>query len=103
MNKPLVSICIPAYKNTSFLKRLLESVLTQSYPNIEVIISDDSPDDSVKKLAQSYQDKLTISYFKNIPSLGTPANWNYSMKQGKGDYIKLIHDDDWLATSDALQ
>lgn len=100
---PLVSVCIPAYKNTSFLKRLLESVLIQTYSNIEVVLSDDSPDDSVKELAQSYQDKLTIRYFKNTPSLGTPANWNYSMQQGAGDYIKLIHDDDWLATPDALQ
>jgi glycosyltransferase involved in cell wall biosynthesis len=44
----LVSICIPAYKNTRFLKRLLESLLQQTYTHFEVILSDDSPDDTVK-------------------------------------------------------
>ena len=44
----LISICIPAYKNTSFLKRLLESLLQQTYTHFEVILSDDSPDDTVK-------------------------------------------------------
>jgi len=102
MIKPLVSICIPAYKNTSFLERLLASLLVQTYTNFEVIISDDSPDDTVKDFINQFKDKLTISYFKNTPSLGTPANWNFAMKQAKGDFIKLIHDDDWLVSEHAL-
>ncbi len=99
----LVSICIPAYKNTSFLERLLESLLQQSYTHFEVILSDDSPDDTVKDFIAGYQDKLTIKYFKNSPALGTPANWNFAMKQAEGEYIKLLHDDDWLASPEALQ
>ena len=99
----LVSICIPAYKNTSFLKRLLESLLQQTYTHFEVILSDDSPDNTVKDFVSGYHDKLTIKYFKNNPALGTPANWNFAMKQAEGAYIKLLHDDDWLATYDALE
>ena len=100
---PLISICIPAYKNTSFLERLLESLLQQSYSHFEVILSDDSPDNTVKDFIAGYQDKLTIKYFKNSPALGTPANWNFAMKQAEGEYIKLLHDDDWLASPEALQ
>ena len=100
---PLISICIPAYKNTSFLERLLQSLLLQSYTHFEVILSDDSPDDTVKDFIAGYQDKLAIKYFKNTPALGTPANWNFAMKQAEGEYIKLLHDDDWLASPDALQ
>ena len=103
INLPLVSICIPAYKNITFLERLLKSLLAQTFSNFEVIISDDSPDDSVKNFIGQYNVKLTIAYFKNTPSLGTPANWNFAMNQAKGDFIKLIHDDDWLASPDALQ
>ncbi len=99
----LVSICIPAYKNTRFLERLLQSLLQQTYTCFEVILSDDSPDDRVKDYIVTYEDKLKIKYFKNNPSLGTPANWNFAMKQAGGAYIKLLHDDDWLATPDALQ
>ena len=101
-NKHLVSICIPAYKNTSFLERLLASLLIQTYTNFEVIISDDSPDDIVKDFIIQYKDKLRIFYFKNNPSLGTPANWNFAMNQAKGEFIKLIHDDDWLANEHSL-
>lgn len=99
----LVSICIPAYKNTSFLERLFDSLLIQTYTNFEVIVSDDSPDDSVNDFVTTYKSRLQINYFKNTPSLGTPANWNFSMSKAKGEYIKLLHDDDWLAEPDSLQ
>jgi len=101
-DKHLVSICIPAYKNTSFLERLLASLHIQTYKNFEVIISDDSPDDTVKNFIIPYKDKFRIFYFKNSPSLGTPANWNFAMNQAKGEFIKLIHDDDWLANEHSL-
>ncbi len=45
-----VSICIPAYKQVSFLRKCLESVLMQDFTDYELIITDDSPDDSVKQL-----------------------------------------------------
>lgn len=100
---PQISICIPAYKNTSFLDRILQSLVIQSFSNFEVIVSDDSPDNSVEMFLKSFDGRLLIRYFKNNPALGTPANWNFAMKQAKGTYIKLIHDDDWLATVDALE
>lgn len=96
-------MCIPAYKNAEFLQRNLDALLHQSFKDFEVILSDDSPDDTVAELAKEYEDKLSIRYFKNSPSLGTPANWNFAMQQASGAYIKLIHDDDWLAGNDSLQ
>ncbi|MEZ5017645.1 MAG: glycosyltransferase family 2 protein [Flavipsychrobacter sp.] len=97
-----VSICIPAYKRVDFLKRLLESILEQTYKNHEVVITDDSDDDSVEKLLVNYQDKLNIIYHKNNPALGTPRNWMAAFSYATGDWIKLIHDDDWFANPDAL-
>ncbi|MTE24973.1 glycosyltransferase, partial [Microbacterium sp. ZXX196] len=46
-NTLLISICIPAYKNPKLLKRCLNTVLEQTYSNIEVIITDDSPNEDV--------------------------------------------------------
>ena len=100
---PLISICIPAYKRINFLQRLLDSIDIQTYQDFEVIVSDDSDDDSVKKLLESYENKFTIRYFKNVPALGTPANWNFAIAQAEGEWIKLMHDDDWFATNQALQ
>lgn len=85
------------------MKRCLDSLVSQSFTGFEVILSDDSPDDSVQQIAEEYKTDLSVVYFKNDPSLGTPANWNFAMQHARGEYIKLMHDDDWLADNEALQ
>lgn len=97
-----ISVCIPAYKNADFLRRCLDALATQSFKDFEVILSDDSPDESVFEIAEEYKEVLPIVYLRNKPSLGTPANWNFAMQHATGEYIKLMHDDDWLAENDAL-
>lgn len=102
-NQVLISICIPAYKHIDFLKRLLNSLTVQTFRDFEVVITDDSPDDSVKNLCVQFQGLLPISYFRNAVALGTPENWNEGIRRAQGKWIKLIHDDDWLATENSLQ
>ena len=98
----LISICIPAYKRVSFLKRLLDSIHTQTYRNFEVVLTDDSPDNDVFELCKSHPLAGSIRYFKNERNLGTPENWNESIRRAGGSWIKLMHDDDWFAGPDAL-
>ena len=100
---PLISVCIPAYKHIDFLKRLLDSLTVQTFRDFEVVITDDSPDDSVKNLSAQYLNVLPLRYFRNPVALGTPENWNEGIRQAKGQWIKLIHDDDWLASEHSLQ
>ncbi len=100
---PLISICIPAYKRVQYLQRLLNSIAVQTFMDFDVIISDDSPDDSVKDLLNRYYGKFALHYYKNEPSLGTPANWNFGISKATGEWIKLIHDDDWFASTGSLQ
>jgi glycosyltransferase involved in cell wall biosynthesis len=103
MQQPIeISICIPAYKHTNFLKRLLDSITIQTYRHFEVIVTDDSPDDSVKELCAQYQSVLPLRYFRNPVALGTPENWNEAIRQASGKWIKLIHDDDWLVNEHSL-
>jgi glycosyltransferase involved in cell wall biosynthesis len=102
-NQVLISVCIPAYKHTDFLKRLFDSLAIQSFRNFEVIITDDSPDDSVKNLCIQYQHTLPLQYFRNTSTLGTPENWNEAIRRASGKWIKLIHDDDWLTNENSLQ
>jgi glycosyltransferase involved in cell wall biosynthesis len=82
---------------------LLDSIAVQTFRDFEVIVSDDSDNDSVKKLLISYETKFKIRYFKNEPSLGTPANWNFGISKAEGEWIKIIHDDDWFATPESLK
>jgi glycosyltransferase involved in cell wall biosynthesis len=102
MPDKLVSICIPAYENLPFLKQLLDSILIQSYPRIEVIISDDSAGEDIKNALPSYVIKLNIKYFKNTPAVKTPANWNKALDKASGDLLMLIHQDDWLNGPDVI-
>jgi len=96
-----VSICIPAYKQPQFLKRCLNSIFEQDFTDYEIIITDDSPDDTLQRLTETYDDKR-ICYYKNEKPLGSPLNWNEGIKKAKGGYIKILHHDDWLATPQSL-
>ncbi|PZP51106.1 MAG: hypothetical protein DI598_04000 [Pseudopedobacter saltans] len=100
---PFISVFIPAYKNVHFLERLMRSILEQTYVDYEVIITDDSPDESVKKLVNSYLlENDHWHYYRNEPSLGMPQNWNYGLSLCKGDWIKIMHDDDWFSSNTSL-
>jgi len=96
-----VSICIPAYKQPVFLKRCLDSVLEQDFSDYEIIITDDSPDNVLLELVSTYNNNH-IRYYKNEKPLGSPRNWNEGIKKAQGEYVKILHHDDWLATPHSL-
>ena len=101
---PFVSICIPAYKRLIYLQRLIESIQLQTYKNYEVIITDDSGDDSpVHDYVISKNYDLSILYHKNSRPLGSPKNWLASISHAKGEWIKIMHDDDYFTSPDSLQ
>lgn len=98
-----VSICIPAYRHIFFLKRAIESIYIQKYKDYEVIITDDSGDDKIKDFLNSLNPTYpNIRYYQNKASLGSPRNWNEGLKHAKGEYIKIVHHDDWFTTEDSL-
>ncbi len=102
MSIPLISICIPTYKRPQLLKKLLDSVCQQTFTNFEVLINDNSPDDSVERLVAEYSAVLPIKYEKNSPPTNAVNNCIKVMQRANALWIKLMHDDDWFATTDAL-
>ena len=101
-NQYLISICIPAYKRITDLKILLDSIGRQTFKNYEVIITDDSPDDTVKTFCDNYPHVFELVYYKNSIPLGTPENWNEGIRKATGTWVKLMHDDDYFATDNSL-
>lgn len=94
---PLVSICIPTYNGEEYISEALESAAAQTYPNIEIVISDDASQDRTLQIIEDFRDKLNleINVFHHEPS-GIGANWNNCIKQAKGEYIKFLFQDDLL-------
>jgi glycosyltransferase involved in cell wall biosynthesis/2-polyprenyl-3-methyl-5-hydroxy-6-metoxy-1,4-benzoquinol methylase len=101
-NKSKVSICIPAYNQPELLQRCLESVVNQTYKNYEVIITDDSDNELVADVVNKFSQYAIIKYFRNKTRLGQPGNWNEAIKYSTGDYIKILHHDDWFFNESSL-
>jgi glycosyltransferase involved in cell wall biosynthesis len=98
-----ISICIPAYRRTGLLKRLLDSIELQTFRNFEVIITDDSPGGEVRELVENHSLNPVIRYFKNPKTLGSPENWNEGLRKAAYDWIKIMHDDDWFSGPESLR
>lgn len=99
---PKISVCIPTYMAPEFFKKVINSVVMQDYPNFEVIVTDDSPDGCIKDILSDLVSPVPLVYRKNSKQLGTPANWNQAISMATGEYIKILHHDDWLLSSRSL-
>ena len=94
-----VSICIPVYNNPDGLKKLIESIKSQTFKDYEVIVSDDSDAghaELCKEITLNYSEHMTIRYIRH-KSTGKPGdNWNSSISDASGEYIKMMFHDDWF-------
>ena len=98
---PLVSAVIPAYNSERYLARAIDSVLAQTYPNIECIVVDDGSTDATGRIIESYGARV-----RGIrqPNGGASAARNAGLAAAKGRYIAFLDSDDyWLDTKTANQ
>jgi len=103
MIDPFISICIPTYNRPELLRTLLDSLQEQTFRNFEVIVNDNSSTDEVETLINSYKGSLPVSYERNRPSVSAGQNCIKIMQRAHGQWIKIMHDDDWFDSKDALQ
>lgn len=101
-NNIKVSICIPTYNQPALFEHTLQSILVQDFKNYEIIITDDSQDDSIQSVIEKYLPNHQIKYFKNTIPKGSPANWNEAISRASGEYIKILHHDDWFTHKTSL-
>lgn len=98
-----VSICIPAYRQVEYLRATLQSITQQDFADYELIVSDDSPDGSVRELLATFDFGDRLRYVHNDPPLGSPENWNAVIRLARGEYVKIQHHDDQFIRPDALR
>jgi glycosyltransferase involved in cell wall biosynthesis len=95
MNTALVSICVPTYNRPEYLRRAVESCLAQTYPHLEVIITDNSTNEESARMAAKWSDPRA-RYFSNQGNVGAVASSNRAVSLSQGQYIKFLMDDDLL-------
>lgn len=100
-NNPLVSVVVITYNSSKYIIEALESTKSQTYQNIELIISDDGSTDDTIELCEGWIDK-NRSHYKRIELIttaqntGTAGNCNRGVRQCTGDWIKIFAGDDIL-------
>jgi glycosyltransferase involved in cell wall biosynthesis len=93
---PLVSVVIPTYNRARLLRRSIQSVLNQTYPNFEIIVVDDCSRDNTQNIVRTFCDKR-IRYIRHEENRGAVAARNTGIKAAIGEYIAFQDsDDEWL-------
>lgn len=97
-NLPLVSVVMATYNGSAFIHQQMESVLAQSYPNIEVIVVDDRSTDNTVEIINDFREKYPrIKIYVNETNIGYIKNFEKGCQLAAGDYIALCDQDDyWL-------
>lgn len=101
MSEILLTIAIPAYNRPQWLRRSLRSIVScpaAIQSQVEVIVSDDS---TIAECREVFEDCIRFwqgssHYERNQPSLGMAGNWNHCISLAQGQYLLILHDDDYL-------
>jgi glycosyltransferase involved in cell wall biosynthesis len=96
MDKPLVSVIIPAYNRAHTVAETVDSVLQQTYPNLEVILVDDGSTDNTQEVLRGYRDRIRVVRQDNA---GQMAARNRGIQESCGEIVTFLDSDDlWLPT-----
>lgn len=102
-SRPKVSVLIPTFEYGRFLPEAIESILAQDFRDFELIISDDcSRDDSAAVIRAFAERDSRIRYRLHERNLGMVANWNWCLKEARGEYVKFVFGDDSMPSIHAL-
>lgn len=98
---PRVSVLIPAYNHAAYIRQCVDSALSQTYQDVEVIVVDDGSTDSTYSILQGYGSRITLIRQENS---GTQAARNAAIRASAGEFLALLDSDDaWLPRKLELQ
>jgi glycosyltransferase involved in cell wall biosynthesis len=90
-----LSVCIPVYNCDKYITEAINSVLNQSFKDLELIIVDNQSTDKTVEVISSFKDER-IKLVQNDSNIGMLANWNKAVSLARGEYIKVLPADDFL-------
>src|SRR5450631_1193388 len=95
---PVISVCVPTYNGSKYLGNCLDSILSQTFNDFEVLIVDDLSSDNTFDIAMAYAERdKRFKLFQNTVNLGLVGNWNQCVELAGGEWIKFVFQDDVLA------
>jgi glycosyltransferase involved in cell wall biosynthesis len=95
-DQPLVSVIIPTRNRSELLERAIESVLEQTWDNLEIIVVDDASDDDTSNLLARYaEEDYPVRVIRNEQAKGASASRNIAIRNAEGEYIAGLDDDDY--------
>ncbi len=96
-----ISIMIPTFDQAAYIEKCVQSAQMQDYGNLEIVISDDSRDDSIKNIFEThFASDERVRYFRNANRLGRVGNYHDTLyEKANGDYVLNLDGDDWLTDS----
>ena len=96
---PLLSIIIPVYNAEKYLNRCIDSIISSTYSNLEIIMVDDGSKDQSGSICDEYSEKDNRCRVYHTNNRGQAAARNYGLRKASGDYITFVDDDDWVDNS----
>lgn len=94
--RPLVTIAIPTFNRAqTYLPQVLGCALAQTYPNIEVIVSDNCSTDNTSEVIANHHDQR-VRYFRHARPVVPNDNFNFCLSQARGEYFLLLLDDELI-------
>ena len=93
----MVSIIVPIYKVEQYLPKCIESLIVQTYHDIEVILVDDGSPDGCPQICEDYAKKDERIVVLHQHNQGVSAARNAGLKSAKGEFIGFVDPDDWVS------
>lgn len=95
MNQIKLSVCIPVFNGEDFIAEAINSVLSQSFTNFELLVIDNCSTDKTVSIVSSFSD-ARIRIIQNQSNIGLISNWNKAIENAQGKYIKILPADDLI-------
>lgn len=92
---PLVTVAIPVFRGAQYIRSAIDSVLSQSFGDYELLVVDNGSDDGTVDIVRSYSDPRIVLVC-NEKNIGAEGNWNKCLMLARGHYIKILPHDDTL-------
>lgn len=98
-NTPLISVILPVYNRTEYISQAVDSVISQTYDNWELIIADDASNQETESFLKQYTKIAKVKVTRNLHNIGLFPNLNKAIESSQGEYIVILCSDDFFLSN----